>query len=119
MKIALILITFCLFASTEALLRIKSGQFNSSTNTIDFIVQYSGGCKDHQFELKIGKCRESFPVQCDAQLIDLVTDDFCKALIVENVSINLHDAGLDDSYYQGASLRIQNADNSNIIITLP
>jgi len=122
MKFILLFIVFCCFysfASSQGLVTIRDGRFNSSTDSIEIDVQYSGGCKEHKFELKISTCRESYPVQCDAQLIDLVTDDFCKALIIETVSIKVHDAGLDDIYYKGASLKIESADNPKVLIILP
>ena len=123
MKLVLIFITFCCFYSSFAssegwLVNIEDGRFNPSTNSIELDVQYGGGCKEHIFKLKMGTCRESYPVQCDAQLIDLVTDDFCDAIVMKTVSINLHDAGLDDGYYDGALLEIHSAGNSNVLITL-
>ncbi|CAF4630629.1 unnamed protein product [Rotaria sp. Silwood1] len=89
---------------------IQSGSYNAKTKKIEINVRYSGGCAKHKFRLKVDTCRESYPVQCDATLIDLTTGDFCKALIHRKISISLHEAGLDNNYYKGASIRIRGAE---------
>jgi hypothetical protein len=86
-------------------LTINSVQLNTEKQAIDFDVTYGGGCEEHKFELKVGACMETFPVMCRATLVDVsAKPDFCEALISEVVSIPLKDAGLDTSYYLGASM---------------
>ncbi|CAF3701490.1 unnamed protein product [Rotaria sp. Silwood1] len=97
---------------------IQSGSYNAKTKKIEINVRYSGGCAKHKFRLKVDTCRESYPVQCDATLIDLTTGDFCKALIHRKISISLHEAGLDNNYYKGASIRIRGADLASVDETI-
>lgn len=98
---------------------ILGGRYNSKTKPIDIDVQYGGGCEEHKFQLKIDLCRQSSPVQCDAKLIDLKTDDHCEALIYDKISVSLHETGLDNDNYTGASINIQGTGNSKILIILP
>lgn len=98
---------------------IQGGRYNSKTESIDINIQYGGGCAEHEFQLQIGACRETYPVQCDAKLIDLTTNDYCKALIYRKISIDIHKAGLHTSYYTGASIQIHGAGTSKVLITLP
>jgi hypothetical protein len=98
---------------------IQGGHYNCTTKIIEINIQYGGGCAAHKFQLQVDACCESYPVQCDAKLIDLTTNDSCEALLFHRVSFNLHDIGLENSYYTGASTEIQGADNSKVLIKLP
>ncbi|UJR11211.1 hypothetical protein I4U23_015392 [Adineta vaga] len=98
---------------------IKDARYNKQTKTIDINLQYSGGCAEHKFELKMGTCRESYPVQCDAKLVDLTLDDYCDAIIGRQISINIQTVGLDTSYYTGASIQISGGANTKATIVLP
>ncbi|CAF4728771.1 unnamed protein product [Rotaria sp. Silwood1] len=98
---------------------IQDGRYNSKTKTIEINVQYGGGCAEHKFQLEVGTCLESYPVQCDAKLIDLTTNDYCEAFIQRKVLIGLHEAGLDNNYYTGASVLIHGARDSKALIVLP
>lgn len=104
---------------TENMPNIQNGRYNAETKAIEINVQYGGGCKEHKFQLQMGFCVKTYPLQCNAKLIDLTTDDYCEAFISRTVSISIHEAGLDDRYYTGASIKIQGAGNSNVSITLP
>jgi len=66
----------------------------------------------------MGLCLKIYPLQCNAKLIDLTTNDYCEALIYRIVSVSVDEAGLDDRYYTDASINIQDAGNSNISMTL-
>ncbi|CAF1451670.1 unnamed protein product [Rotaria sordida] len=114
-----VLLTFFTIIFAQNTPNIQDGRYNSKTKTIELNVQYSGGCDEHKFQLKIGTCLESYPVQCDAKLIDLTTNDYCKALIQRKVLIDLHEAGLDNSYYTGASILIHGARDSKTRVILP
>lgn len=105
--------------------QVNSAKFDRSRDKILVSVTYGGGCEKHEFSLEIGGCRESFPVQCDAQLIEK-TDrpDLCEAIITETVEFDLRDYDLDDPYYSGASLTIYGGLNhkgrvSSATVTLP
>ncbi|CAF2840377.1 unnamed protein product [Rotaria sp. Silwood2] len=99
---------------------IQDGRYNAQTKAIEININYGGGCAEHKFQLKIGSCLDDFyPVQCDAKLIDLTTNDFCEAFIHRKVSISLRESGLDNGYYTGASIQIQGAGGSKATIYLP
>lgn len=54
----------------------------------EIIVQYSGGCADHQFELYWDHLvAESFPAQTWMILVQLENDDPCDAIITDTLSI--------------------------------
>lgn len=98
---------------------IRSGSLDESRGVITLDVIYSGGCKKHDFELDLQLCRESFPVQCEAKLVDKTTDDYCEALVARQVTFSLKDEGLLDKYYSGGSLRITGDAQSSVTLTLP
>lgn len=84
---------------------VKSAKLDASGANILIDVVYGGGCAKHDFMLKLDGCYESYPVQCEAKLIDQ-TVDYCEALISDTVVIPLAKYGLNDSYYQRGSLTI-------------
>lgn len=104
---------------------VNSAKLDRSRDKILVSVTYGGGCKVHDFTLKLSGCRESFPVQCDAQLIETtLRPDLCEAMITETIEFDLRDYDLDDPYYSGASLTIYGDQNfngkiSSATITLP
>lgn len=108
-SILIALITLTALASQAAV--IRSARLDASKKNILIDVTYGGGCKTHAFELKMGICYETYPVRCQAQLVDLTNDDFCEALISTTVVINLKEAGLEDRYYSNGSLTITGADD--------
>ena len=122
MKFVLTMMIFCnifITVSTESSPRILGGRYNRRSKSIDLNVEYGGGCFKHQFQLRIGACRESYPVQCDAVLIDLTPNDQCARMSRRKVSFKLDDVGLNTSYYSGAKITIQGLDKSEVVITLP
>lgn len=82
-------------------------------------VRYTGGCKKHQFQLQVGACFETMPVQCEARLVDLTSGDFCEAIRYETVEIGLDEAGLVESYFSNGSLTITGALGSEASVRLP
>ncbi|UJR19475.1 hypothetical protein I4U23_022606 [Adineta vaga] len=103
----------------EKMPSIRAANYNDQTKSIDIDIQYGGGCKEHKFELKIGACLESFPVQCGAKLIDLVEDDLCEALLLHRVSFGIETLGLNTNYYSGATIRIKGDENTTATVILP
>lgn len=87
--------------------------------TLQMNVGFPGGCKTHQFELQLQGCYETFPVRCQARLVDLTTDDFCEAFVTQPVSFGLKELGLLDSYYQRGSLEITASVGQPALIRLP
>lgn len=98
---------------------IRSGFVDEARGLITLDVVYAGGCKKHDFELDLQLCRESFPVQCEAKLVDKTTDDYCEALVSAQVSFSLKNEGFTDPYYSGGSLRISGDRNTSVDVTLP
>ncbi len=111
---------FCLslIASISQAAEIQSGRFNSVTNKVELTVNYGGGCSEHTFELQLaGGCAESYPVQCSLNLVH-TTDkpDFCEAMIIKDLQLDLPGSMLTDKYFEGAYIRIL---NSNVTFQLP
>lgn len=121
MKMLLPLAALTAFAAPAFAVHVNDAKFNESTGKIDISVSYGGGCKQHKFKLNIGACLESFPVQCGATLVDLTKDDFCEAYLHQTVSISLKEAGLNDSYFTGATLSIRGEfqDGKGAVVRLP
>ncbi len=88
---------------------IEDARFNTQTNQIELDVKYGGGCGEHLWDLEVGMCLESFPVQCDVKLVHL-TDDTCEGLRFETIKFDLAEVGLKNDYYVGASLSIFTVD---------
>src|SRR5689334_5028171 len=118
MKSFVILASFVI-ASNAFAAQVKSAKYSSVKGGLEIDVVYGGGCKEHKFELRVGGCLESFPVQCGAQLVDLQHEDFCEAFVSRTVFISLEDAKLDESYYSGASITITGDNNSKAVVQLP
>lgn len=85
---------------------VQSARFDSSTDAIVMDVVYGGGCKEHKFRLKINKCFETMPVQCEAIVVDDTHDDYCEAIKSARVSVSRAEAGLRDDYFKGAAITI-------------
>lgn len=87
---------------------VVSAKLDASKKNILVDVRYGGGCKEHDFSLKLGACMESYPVQCSAELVETIEGgfDMCEALIHETVVFPLKKFGLTDSYFKGGSLTI-------------
>ena len=98
---------------------IRSGIVDEARGVIVFDVVYAGGCKKHDFELDLQLCRETFPVQCEARLVDNTKDDYCEAIVSAQVEFSLKGEGLTDPYYSGGSLRIGGDNGSSVDLTLP
>ena len=90
-------------AQTQAA-KVESAQLVGTKLVLD--VSHGGGCGEHLYDIELGGCFETFPVQCSAELIH-VTDDICEALLYRTVEIDLAEKGLfSDGYFSGASLTI-------------
>jgi hypothetical protein len=103
----------------QAPVKIESAKFDEATQEIVLEVGVAGGCEGvHEYELQVGSCLETYPVQCSSVLVHK-TDDECEAFITETVRIPLSEAGLNDSYYNGAWITINGDFNSKANIKLP
>jgi hypothetical protein len=116
----MILIAAALMSLQVAATEVKDARFNYDKNVIEVDVAYGGGCKEHKFELEMsGYCLESYPVQCSAKIVDQTYDDYCEAYIHRTVEFTLEEAGLDDGYYNGASITITGSNKSAATLRLP
>lgn len=105
--IAITLSAFSASAHAERMPEVQGARYNAANQSIDVDVTYGGGCEEHKFKLDIGMCLESFPVRCEAIVLDVSEKpDFCEALVSKTVSFKLADYGLKDDYYSGASISI-------------
>lgn len=124
MKKAFLIAIISLINSHSFAAIVKSAKLDASEKNILIDVVYGGGCAKHDFALKLDGCYESYPVQCEAKLVDQ-TVDYCEALVSDTVVIPLAKYGLNDSYYQHGSLTItgdidwQTKKPSSVKVTLP
>ena len=58
-------------------------------NILHVNVSYSGGCKEHEFQLIASSFMESEPVQVNVLLSHEDNDDLCDMWITENLGFNL------------------------------
>lgn len=101
-------ITFLISLTSQAAV-VNSAKLDASKENILIDVTYSGGCHKHTFALDLNpSCKETFPVQCSAALVEVIEGGFdpCEAIITTTAVINLKELNLDDSYYSGAYLTI-------------
>jgi len=108
------LLSFNAFSAT-----VRGAKLNQDQTEILVSVRYAGGCKEHVFEFKMGKCFETIPVKCSARLADKTTSDFCEAFKLREVRIPLKQFGLTNPYYSKANLTIYGDDDSSATVTLP
>ena len=120
MKTLILVLLSINFLSAANAASVRSCAYSSTTHAIELDVVYTGGCKEHDFQLKIvDACLESFPVQCVANVVDYTLDDPCKAIISKKISVSLKDAGLLDDTFNGAHLTIKGDLNSSCVLDLP
>lgn len=102
-------------------LGINSGQFNTETQKVELNVSYGGGCSQHSFEFgPFGGCLESYPVQCDLNLVHSTDKpDFCKAIITQDLELDLPDGMLTKDYYKGAFLTVFGDGDTSVSFELP
>lgn len=116
---SLVFLASLVMAGNAFAAEVKSAKYNAAKKGIEIGVKYGGGCKEHKFELQVGTCLESFPVQCSAELVDLTNDDFCEALVSRTIFISLDNAGLNESYYSSATINIKGDNQSRVAVRLP
>lgn len=124
MKFIALALFMSAFSATAA--EVVSAKLDASKKNLLVDVRYGGGCKKHTFELQVGGCLESMPVQCSAKLVEKVEGGFdpCEAIIGDTVVFNLKKYGLADSYYSKGKLTITGDKNftgkpSTATVTLP
>lgn len=118
----LFILTIALFGFTANAAEIMDARINKENMTLEIDVAYGGGCQEHVFDIEVGICRESYPVQCDAQLLHTTVSgepDFCEAYLSQTVVISLEKKGLLDSYFERGSLTIFGSDDSSASVRLP
>lgn len=96
---------------------VKSARIEGGEIVVDVV--HGGGCGSHRYELKLdGGCRESNPVQCDADLKHF-TNDACEAMLYREARFNIAKLGLNTSYYANGWLTIRGSNNSEVTVQLP
>jgi hypothetical protein len=107
MKLLILLLILCSgFAQGASVLSAKLDYYREN---ILVEVAYFGGCKEHQFVLKMDPyCMSSYPAQCSARLVDTteIEVEMCDEVVNTTAVFNIAEYGLDDIYYNGASLTI-------------
>ena len=71
---------------------ITGGMYDKSSDDIVLNVVYQGGCKDHNFEIKIEMCNRAVPATCTAKLVDRTEDDVCRGFVQKTVRISAEKA---------------------------
>ena len=85
-----------LIASSVFGLQVTRATYDPETDHLEVLVQYSGGCLEHQFELRLTNCaflqtkNISALHVCDGEIVDITNkEDRCKALIKRQLHISL------------------------------
>jgi hypothetical protein len=107
-----------LFSVSSQAVEILSAKLDASKTNLIVTVAHGGGCGDHSYELKMGVCLESMPVQCQAT-IKHMTNDFCEAIISREAKFSLKKYKLTDKYYAGGKLTITGDSKSSATVILP
>ena len=110
---------FLTLANVASAAVVNSASVDAARGLLLVNVTYGGGCAEHKFKLEVGACLESFPVRCGVTVTDLTKNDFCEALISQDLEFSLAEYGLTDSYYEGASLAITGSDGKSVNVKLP
>lgn len=119
MKFTLAFAFMSILSTNAFAVEVHSVRLDANQENLLIDVSYGGGCvKPHKFELKMGGCFESMPVQCNAQLIDRTTGDFCEAIVSDTAVINLKKVGITGGYYENGSLTIK-GDRKSVSVQLP
>ena len=59
-------------------------------NTLKVVVEYSGGCRDHVFQLVTnGMLMKSLPPQRPVRLIHQANEDMCRSMIIDTLTFDL------------------------------
>lgn len=87
---------FLLLSSSAFALQVTSALYNQKLDQLDIEVQYTGGCFEHRFEMRLLNCAlsrtENIGVVnvCDAHIVDVTeTEDRCKAEIKRHLTVSL------------------------------
>lgn len=97
---------------------IISARLDDSQRNVIIKVRHGGACGKHDYSLALKGCAESFPVQCQADLVHQ-TDDMCEAILQREATISLAASGIVGSYYSRGSLTINGENDSKATIRLP
>ena len=76
-----------LFSANVFGAQIVGGSYDQASDMISVDVVYQGGCKEHNFEVRLNLCNRSMPATCSAELVDLTQGDVCRGFMTETVKI--------------------------------
>ena len=105
MKVLILSALVTLFSVQSFGAVIRSAKLDASKKNILIDVTYGGGCGKHDFTLEVHGCAETFPVQCQADLVEK-TNDMCEALVGTTVVLSIAEAKVNTRYYEGGNLTI-------------
>lgn len=101
---------------------IHHGRYNPLTQSLDLSVDYTGGCTQHTFKLKLIDCKKyeepasnKSQVICEAKLLHDPHGDMCQDVVGQNLSFPAKNYDLDE----GALIRIKAGQETNAVIMLP
>lgn len=98
---------------------VYDANYNSSTDSIELAIGHGGGCGEHNYEFRMGPaCAKSYPVKCTAEIYDR-TNDHCEAYVYKTVSFSVNELGLDDPYFNGASINVFGGSDTSATVSLP
>lgn len=67
--------------------QVEDARLNVDTQTIQIDVTYSGGCSEHNFEVKMRNCTRANPMTCIAEVVDHTSDDQCRQIVQETIEV--------------------------------
>lgn len=98
---------------------VRNARLNASRDALVIDVRYQGGCKKHDFQLKLDSCSYGLQNRCEATLIDATFDDFCEKIKFETIAFPLRSSGLLQPQYRRAELTIKGKSFTRASVVLP
>ena len=76
-----------LFSNLASAAVVEDARINVDNQTIEIDVTYSGGCEQHQFEVKVRNCTRADQMTCIAELVDTTSTDQCRQIVQETIEV--------------------------------
>lgn len=75
------------FSHVASAAEVQDARLNIETQTIEIDVTYSGGCEQHEFEVKTRNCTRDASMTCVVAVIDTVNNDQCRQIVKETIEV--------------------------------